>query len=324
LISVRFERFGEPSEVLRVEEVEKPRPGKGQALVRLTARPINPSDLLTIRGRYGSLPPLPATPGWEGAGVVEEVGAGLKDVPIGQRVIPMAVPGTWQQYLAAHAVGLLAVPDDVDDLSACQAFLNPLTAWAVLHDELRVSEGDWLIQNAAASTLGRIVIQLARQAGARTINVVRRREQVSELYAIGADAVICSTDETIVDRVKEIAPDGPRYALDAVGGEQGWDLVRSLQPGGVALLHGSLSHPETMPLNNGLVLTRSLTLRGFWLTEWRNRAPISRQRSALEDILGLMARGALVLPPVQTFPLEEVLTAVAAASDGERKIVLVD
>jgi NADPH:quinone reductase-like Zn-dependent oxidoreductase len=323
LLSVRFHQFGEPTDVLRVEEVEAPRPGRGEALLRLTARPINPSDLLTIRRRYGSLPSLPATPGWEGAGVVEAVGAGVKGLCEGQRVIPMGASGTWQQYLAVDAESLLSVPDEVDDLSACQALLNPLAAWAMLHDELTVKKEEWLIQNAAASALGRVVIQLARRAGARTINVVRKREQLDELLSIGADAVICTADETIVDRVKEIVPDGARYALDAVGGQQGWELVRSLRPGGTALLHGSLSHPETMPLNNGLVLTRSLTLRGFWLTEWRNRAPISRQKSALEEILALMARGALALPPVQTFPMAEVVAAVAASDRGEGKVVLV-
>jgi NADPH:quinone reductase-like Zn-dependent oxidoreductase len=134
---------------------------------------------------------------------------------------------------------------------------------------------------------------------------------------------VISADEIVVDRVKEIAPDGACYALDAVGGQQGWELVSSLQPGGVALLHGSLAHPETMPLNNGLVLTRSLTIRGFWLTEWRNRAPIGRQKSALEEILALMASGELVLPPVQTLPIDEVLAAVAVSSLGEGKVVLV-
>src|SRR3712207_9592002 len=97
--SVRFQQFGNPAEVLRVEEVERPEPGAGQVLVRMRARPINPSDLLTVRGLYGSLPRLPATPGLEGMGEVAEVGEGVRHLREGQRVIPLGVAGTWQEYL---------------------------------------------------------------------------------------------------------------------------------------------------------------------------------------------------------------------------------
>src|SRR5215218_5954175 len=100
--SVRFHEFGNPAEVLRVEDVPQPEPGAGQVLVRMRARPINPSDLLTVRGLYGSLPSLPATPGLEGVGEIEAVGEGVKNLSPGQRVIPLAVPGTWQEYLLAN------------------------------------------------------------------------------------------------------------------------------------------------------------------------------------------------------------------------------
>ena len=101
--SVRFSTFGELAEVLRLEEIEKPTPAKGEVLVRILARPINPSDLLTVRGLYGSLPPLPATPGLEGAGVIESLGDDVQTIQIGQRVIPLGTSGTWQEYLIVKA-----------------------------------------------------------------------------------------------------------------------------------------------------------------------------------------------------------------------------
>src|SRR5215210_3925923 len=99
--SVRFHEFGNPAEVLRVEEVERPVPEAGQVLVRMRARAINPSDLLTVRGLYGALPVPPATPGLEGMGEVAEVGEGIKHLRAGQRVIPLGVPGTWAEYIIA-------------------------------------------------------------------------------------------------------------------------------------------------------------------------------------------------------------------------------
>src|SRR5215218_8282694 len=122
--SVRFHEFGNPAEVLRVEEVERPEPRAGQVLVRMRARSINPSDLLTVRGLYGSLPVPPATPGLEGMGEVAEVGEGVSDLRPGQRVIPLGVPGTWAEYIIAPAVQLIPVPDSVNDQAAAQFVVN--------------------------------------------------------------------------------------------------------------------------------------------------------------------------------------------------------
>ena len=187
--SVRFYEFGNPAEVLRVEDVPQPEPGTNQVLVRVRARSINPSDLATVRGLYGSLPKLPATPGLEGMGEVAAVGDGVRHLRPGQRVIPLGVQGTWQEYILAASAQLIPVPDGVSDQTAAQFVVNPLTAWIMTIEELALKPGEWLLQTAAGSTLGRVVLQIARLRGFKTINVVRRREQVEELKALGADEV---------------------------------------------------------------------------------------------------------------------------------------
>src|SRR5688572_27007692 len=149
MLSVRFHEFGNPSEVLRVEEVERPEPGAGQVLVKMRARPINPSDLLTVRGLYGSLPVPPATPGLEGVGEVASVGEGVTHLGAGQRVIRLGVGGTWQEYVLAGAAQLIPVPDGVSDQAAAQFVVNPLTAWIMTVEELAVQPGEWLLQTAA-------------------------------------------------------------------------------------------------------------------------------------------------------------------------------
>src|SRR3712207_9078670 len=110
MLRVRFQEFGEPAEMLCVEDVTRPEPGAGEVLVRMRARPINPSDLLTVRGLYGSLPRLPATPGLEGMGEVEAVGEGVSHPGAGRRVIPLGAQGTWQEYVVAPGAQVIPVP----------------------------------------------------------------------------------------------------------------------------------------------------------------------------------------------------------------------
>jgi NADPH2:quinone reductase len=308
--SVRFGEFGDPSEVLRVEDVERPAAGPGQVLVRMRARPVNPSDLLTVRGLYGSLPQLPATPGLEGMGEVAEAGEGVTHLKAGQRVIPLGVAGTWQEYVVAGAAQTIPVPDSVNDQTAAQFVVNPLTAWIMI-EELNLQPGEWLLQTAAGSTLGRVVLQLARLRGFKTINVVRRREQAEELKALGADEVIATDEEDLVERVREITGRaGLTKAMDAVGGETGGAVVRALGRGGVLLVYGLLSM-EPMPVDSGRMIFTTSTIRGFWLGDWFRSAAPERQQAVTSELLRLMATGEVVPPVEAEYPLDEVLAAVA-------------
>jgi NADPH2:quinone reductase len=323
--SVRFSEFGNPAEVLRVEELPRPEPGANQVLVRMRSRSINPSDLLTVRGFYGALPKLPATPGLEGMGEVEVAGDRVKNLRPGQRVIPLGVHGTWQEYVLAESAQLIPVPDAVSDQTAAQFVVNPLTAWIMTVEELSLKPGEWLLQTAAGSTLGRVVLQIARRRGFKTINVVRRREQVEELRTLGADEVICTADEDIVERVREITGKaGLIRAIDAVGGETGAAVMGALGRGGVMLVYGLLSL-EPMPIDAGRMIFTTSTLRGFWLSEWLRSAPPERQLAVTGEMLRAMATNEIVPPVEAEYPLADVLAAVEHAERPGRsgKVLLV-
>src|SRR5436305_937432 len=187
--SVRFYEFGDPADVLRLEDVPRPEPGAGQVLVRLRARSINPSDLLTVHGLYGSLPNLPATPGLEGMGEVAAVGDGVGHFRAGQRVIPLGVPGTWQEYLLAPESQLLPVPDAINDRTAAQFVVNPLTAWIMTVEELSLEPGEWLLQTAAPERRLAVTSELLRlMATQEIVPPVEAEYPLSEVLAAVAHA----------------------------------------------------------------------------------------------------------------------------------------
>jgi NADPH:quinone reductase len=326
LRALRFHQFGLPSKVLRLEEAELPQPGPGQVRLRLTHRPIHPSDLLTISGDYGRLPQLPATPGFEAVGRVDALGDGVTGRQLGKRVIPLGTAaGTWREFVLADATRLLPVPDAVNDQAAAQFVVNPVTAWVMVEEVLAIQPGEWLLQTAAGSALGRVVIQLGRLRGFHTINLVRRPEQVAELEGLGADAAFCTTDDDLTERVRALTRGkGVRGALDAVGGPTAELAVRCLRPGGEMVLYGMLSG-ETFPVHNGEMLFRGLSLRGFWLSHWFRAAPPDRVVTTLGSLMQLIAGGDLVLPVEAEYDLSDYLAAVIHAERPGRqgKVLLV-
>ena len=150
--------------------------------------------------------------------------------------------GNWAEQVVIPARQAIPVPADLPDEQAAAFFVNPASALVMTQYVLRVPRGAWLLQTAAGSALGRMVIRLGKVYGFRTINVVRRREQVQELLQAGADAVVCTADESLADRVRELTGgEGVRFALDAVGGATGTQVIQALGRGGRLLLYGTLA-----------------------------------------------------------------------------------
>ncbi|NNJ09110.1 zinc-dependent alcohol dehydrogenase family protein [Chloroflexales bacterium ZM16-3] len=323
--AVRFASFGDPAEVLTVEAQPITAPGPGQVLLRMRVRPINPSDLFSIRGSYGTLPRLPATPGMEGCGVVEALGFGVTGFSVGQLVAPMGVGGTWQDYMVVDASALLPVPPGLSDRQASMLLVNPTSAWLLLHEVLRVEPGAWVIQNAANSAVGRFVIRLARRAGFRTINLVRRPSLADELRAEGADAVICEADEDVLEQVSAtVGPKGVRYALDSVAGPSGSRLAQILGTGGTMVVFGAISE-QPLIIDPGALLFRGASVRGWWLSRWFRTAEPAQVSALFDAIIPLVADGTLSAPVAAEYRLEDVRQAVAEAEGSSRngKVLLV-
>ncbi len=325
--AVVFDRFGPPEEVLEVRDVPVPEPGRGQVRVRMRASPINPSDLLFVRGDYGAQAKLPATPGVEGVGVIDVAGPGLlrllRGLKPGRRVALLNASGNWREQVVVSARQVVPIPDDILDEQAATFFVNPATAVVMTGEVLRVPAGAWLLQTAAGSALGRMVIRLGKKVGFKTINVVRRREQGEELLRAGADAVICTADESIPDRVRELTGgQGVRYALECVGGDTGSAVIQALGSGGRMLVYGTLAGTP-ISIDPRLLIAGQKSVEGFWLTEWIQRQGPLKMLRLFGTVRDLMRAGVLTSEVGATFPLDEVRQAAAqAARPGKQGKVL--
>lgn len=288
----------------------------------MLAAPVNPADLNVIEGTYGELPPLPATIGNEGCGEILALGPGVENLRIGQKVLPLAF-GTWTQELVLPAKNAVPLPDGIDIHQAAMLAVNPATAWRLLHDFAPLQPGDWIVQNAANSGVGRAVIQLARHLGLRTLNVVRRPELLDELRALGGDVVV--TEESDLRREARQLCDGalPRLGLNSVGGASALNIANALAAGSPHITFGAMAR-QPLKIPNGLLIFQNLAFRGFWLRRWRESAPAAEVSSTYAALADLLHRGILHTPIHQILPLAEVSAALAAAGQDKRpgKILL--
>jgi len=310
--AVVFEEFGEPADVLQCRDVPVSEPGPGEVRVRMLASPINPSDLMTVRGIYGKKPELPATPGYEGVGVVEASGGGMMGKFLtGKRVaVPNRRTGNWCEHTVIPAKQAIPVSSKLPLEQVAMFFVNPATVLAMIRHELAVPKGAWLLQSAANSELGQMIIRLGQHDGFRTVNVVRRPEAAEELRKLGADVVIATTDGPISEQVRRAIgqEDGVSYAVDAVGGDIGTGLFESLAPQGTMLAYGTLSG-EPIRVNPRLMIAGRRELRGFWLGHWmRSRSKLAALPLFVQ-IAKLIRRGVLATRVGASFPLSEIRRA---------------
>src|ERR1700692_4127258 len=327
-----FRETGEPKSVLELAEIPTPPLTAGEVLVRVLLSPINASDLHMVRGRYGYQPELPASPGIEGVGIVEAVGPGVQGPIPGTRVVFIDTWNTWREQIVCPADKLVPVPDGLDDPAASTSYINPLTAWALISSGHNLKEGDWLLQTAAASSVGKFVLQLAQQYRFKTINVIRRREQESIIRNLGGDEVICTADEDLRSRLQELtAGKGIERAIDCVAGDLGAEIARNLAPGGTMLVYGALSsHRQTdpakftMPLLAPRLIYSIATVRGWWLPRWVPSQPLAAVRAVTSDLLTMLSNGALTPPTIVRHPLKDFQEAIRLADGeaGQEKVLL--
>src|SRR6266478_6878998 len=287
-----YDTHGNPADVLRVESRPWPTPGTGEAVVKIRAAPINPADLNQIEGKYPVRAELPATPGFEGAGLVAEVGANVTNVAVGDLVILPHNIGTWRDAVAVKADELVVVPKGIEPVHAAMLKINPMTAWRLLQDYVDLKKGDWLIQNAANSAAGRAVIQIVHELGYKSVNVVRRGELTDELRAEGGDVVLVD-GENLRDEVKAASTGAPiRLGLNAVGGDSALRLANCLAPESTLVTFGAMGL-QPLKIPNGLLIFKDLRFCGIWINKWYDNATKQQRMEAFQPLFEMAKRGLL-------------------------------
>ncbi len=322
---VQLTEFGKAQEVVSVQEVSPQVLGggleEGQVEVRMLVAPINPADINFIEGTYGVKPVLPAVPGIEGCGIVEDSRA--SGVNVGDTVIFLKRVGTWSQRVVCDADALYVISRDLCREQASMLKVNPMTALCLLEDYTSLQAGDWVIQNAANSGVGQCVIQIAKLLGLRTINLVRRAELVAELEPLGADIVLVE-DEGGVQQLKEISQKlEVKLACNAVGGESSIRLMSALVEQGVHVTYGAMSRrPVTIP--NKFLIFKRIRFEGLWVTKWLEETSQSEVHRRYAQLAQWVEEGKLTQTIAARYPLEDIKQALAHAQQDKRtgKVVL--
>ncbi|WP_405189137.1 NADPH:quinone oxidoreductase family protein [Streptomyces anulatus] len=296
----RVHRNGDPGEVMRLEETDRPTPGDGQVLVEVRAANVNFPDALLCRGQYQVRPPLPFTPGVEVCGTTED----------GRRVLatPALPHGGFADYVVADEAALLPAPDALDDAEAAALHIGYQTGWFGLHRRARLQPGETLLVHAAAGGVGSAAVQLGRAAGAKVIGVVGGPEKAAVARELGCDLVIDRRSEDIVAAVKDATGGrGADVVYDPVGGDAYAKSAKCVAFEGRILVVGFASGVIPTPgLNHALVKNYSVVGLHWGLYNTKDPAAV---RACHDELTGLAAQG-IVKPLVS----ERVAMAGAAAA----------
>src|SRR5580704_14910907 len=311
--AVQLTAYGNPVEGLKYVDIPEPdAPSPNQVLIGVEFSPINPSDLLLARGAYGIRPALPTVIGNEAVGRILATGVGVKNVKVGDRVLAPLSSFTWRERMVVPADGLFALPPDADPQQLSMLAINPPTAALLLSEYVNLKPGEWVVQNAANSAVGRWVIAFAKARGLKTVNIVRRRELVPELQAIGGDVVVDDSPDVSKEIKAAVGQAELRLALDGVSGPATGVLASTLSPHGTLVSYAAMSKAP-MSISPLDVIFKPLTVRGFWLGHPESTA---KSAPAVAQAAEMIASGRVQIPVAATYPLSSIKEAVAHALRG--------
>lgn len=342
--SARIDAFTDNPNDIRVVDVPLPEPAAGQVRVRMLMSPVNPSDLNLLHGTYraalerivwnhgkqdptqtvyydpaatNACPMPPYALGGEGVGIVEATGGGfLARRLLGNRVAIAGGPpnGTWQEHTVVDAKKAVALPESISDEQGAMYFVNPITAYVLTREVLRVPRGGWLLVTAAGSALGKSMVRLGKRYGFKTLCVVRGNAASAELRQLGADAVVETSHQDLQAEVFRITQGkGVGYAMDCVGGELAADVLRCMGLDGHMVLYGTLGN-SLMPLTVRDLMMPVARVSGFLLPNWMTQQSPLRLLSVLRAVKKLTVQGVFATEVAEVFALDQVSQAVTAAT----------
>lgn len=314
---VHVTQFGPPEESLSVVDLpDPPPPSGGDVVIDVLAFPINPADLLLVEGKYAVKPALPSPLGAEGLGRVVAVGPDVQDLAPGDRVM-MLGRDNWCSRKVVAAATLLKLPPGGDPLQLAMLKVNPATALEMLRQYVPLSPGDWVVQNAANSAVGRCLIALAKPMGIKTVNIVRREGAAADIADLKPDAVLVDGPD-LPARIREACGGNlPKLGIDAVAGDITERMADGMADGGVVVNYGLLSG-DACTMRADQLIFRQQKLAGFWLGQVLTTMKREQVEALYLELADLVRNGVLHVPVEATYPLEDIRAAAKHANQGQR------
>ena len=298
-----------PPESLVIEEVEPLKPGPGQVVIGVKACGVNFPDTLIIEGKYQFKPELPFSPGGEVAGVVKQIGAGVKGVNVGERVIAFTGSGGFAEEVLTDAIKLIPLPEQMDFVTASAFVMVYGTSHYALKDRAKIQPGETLLVLGAAGGVGLAAVELGKAMGARVIAAASSAEKLAVCREHGADECINYSSEDLKERVKTLtAGKGVDVIYDPVGGNYAEAALRGMAWEGRYLVIGfAAGDIPRIPLN--LTLLKGCSIVGVFWGSFTSRNP-QRNQEHLHELMSWYLEGKIRPHISATYPLERVADAL--------------
>ena len=316
---LQFIAHGEPSDVIQLNTIPEPALGQEDVLISMEAAPLDPSDFLFVRGMYGVRPSFPSSVGAEGVGRVAKIGSKVDAALQGRRVLilPTYEQGTWADQVVTPVRNLVPMSDEADPLQLSMIGINPVTAYLLLNRYVSLMPGDWIGQTAANSAMGQYIIALAKLAGVKTLNVVRREEAAEQVRQWGGDRVVLQGDNLHKDIEEALGGKKLSLVLDTVGGTPVGEVARSLKAGASVVVY-ALQSGQLPIISPKDLIYRGLSLHGFWLINWIRKAPRAEIQEIYQKLGDLVADGSLSAVVEHVYPLEQFKEAIQQSLKSNR------
>ncbi|MBK1876760.1 MDR family NADPH-dependent oxidoreductase [Pelagicoccus mobilis] len=302
--ALQYTEYGKAEEVLSLETIALPNLESGQALLKVLAAPINPADMGKVGGVYGELSPLPAVGGIEGVAEIVEINSEDSQFQVGQRVFVPNGLGAWQSHVIANCADLFPAPEKLPIEQAAMAWVNPATAWKVLHDFAKLQAGDVIVQNAATSAVGKLVIQIACHLGIKTINLVRSLDSEEQLKALGASIVLLDDRDAPKEALKLTGGKKAKIGLNSIGASSLLGMCKLLDDGGTVITFGGMDR-NLAPFPTRYLIFNDIRLRGFWVSKWYKTAPREEILELHNELFTFMENAKIGVNVAATYPLEQ-------------------
>jgi NADPH:quinone reductase-like Zn-dependent oxidoreductase len=316
--AIQLKAYGSPVDNVGIVEIDEiGNIDNDEAVIKVLYSPVNPSDLLLMRGTYAIQPKLPSVIGGEGVGRVVSAGAAVTSVKPGDIVTIPFGTFAWSEKVVAKAEKLIVLPADIDLQQAAMLSINPPTAVLLLEEFVTLNSGDWIVLNAANASVSHAIIAVAKSKGIKTLGIVRRQEAVGIATKAGADVVLVE-DENVLDKAKKATNNAEiKLGLDAVG-DKATNTIAEILGNEARLVTYAMMSREPMTVSQIGLIFRGIQIHGFFMFL---PTYLPKLKNAVLQSVRLLEQGKLNVPIAKIYAPERVKEAIQHTINGGKVLL---